>query len=621
MAGESNFFEDVLAGKEESDFAYFEPFDAPPRPQWVIDLAAKYEVNLNPEGDPFQTGLLMDTSETPGYSANVAANQTGKSRVVLVESIILASGQIPISMRYDKGVDTGIPRKVNDFNIVRFGLNKEGNCGNIIGVGKYPVEKIPLPNSGTQIWIYSYQQIREKMWKPRLDELIPPYFLNHNKGVRGFSEGKQMYFFDTSATISLNTYEQGFTRMEGEKNKVVLIVLDEEPPDRRFLTSAIEHCKYLRLCFTPLRGLSWFYYDEYLPIINGQNKNAKIFSCTQFDSPNQNIDKVKLKLKSYKPYEVKPKIFGRFSEMVGKPYYDFSITDKFLKAYVPRHTLARILPLIKPDTVRDAIIIKMTMQPAEEPGVDVWEIYEPYNERDAYWISADAAEGSDDPGLVQNKNAAYIHRLPRADEKFPVMAAALHTGMRNVEFAWMCLFAACRYNFALIAPESRGDDGAVFLATIADYPHLYRHVNTNEKTNRLQERFGFDTTAATRKLIFDLVGTWIYDHIENSRIFHYPLLKELNECITGKGGRPDHSERGSTDCIVAFGVGLYVYEIAKTQIRCNRYAHSNQDNDDNGIRFPNVRGLHRDPIETRRVLGSRRGLDARFGYSKMATRQ
>ena len=600
---------------------HFEPFDVPPRPQWLIDIAKRYDVELRREGEPFQIGALMDCTETPAYDLTAAGNQTGKSRTYVVETAIMATGKIPISMCFDKGVDTGHPRKVTPSNIKRWGQLPDGSCGNIIGVGKYPIEKLtPKNENSMEIWIASYKEIKEKMWRKRLEELIPQSFLKNHHGNNGWSERRQLYSFENGSIIRMITYEQQYKKTEGEWAN--LIVLDEEPPDRRYFISAIEHCTYLRLCFTPISGLGWSYYDCYLPAIQNKNSTVKIFSCGQFDSPFQYRAKVEAKLLTYKDYEVKSRVFGQFSDTVGKPFYTYEVTQQLLKAYVPRHTLARIVPMSKIEEARDALEVKMRLEPAEKKEDDVWELYEKLNEHDAYWLSADVAEGNDDPDKAANASVAYVRRLPHADEKDPVMAATLYTHMRNVEFAWMCLYGAIYFNCCLICPEvGVSADGAVFTTTIIDYPYLYRHTSTNSKTMQVQQKLGFDSRGgASRKYAFDLIGTWIYSHMERSGIYHYQLLKEISECIQGKGGRPDHPERGSTDCLIAFGVSEYVRDLALNQIRCNRQRLPDERPSD-GRMGQGIIGLNMLVKETRKVLGSSKGLDARFGTQKSAMRQ
>lgn len=612
-------------GSKYCDFDLFEPFDVAPRAPWLMELAKKYEIALDSAGAPFQIGLLFDCTRTPGYTLTNAGSQTGKSRAHLIETIIMTTGRVPISMRYDKGVDTGVPRKVTVENIERFGQQPDGSCGNIIGVGKYPIEKIPLKNSCPEVWIACIAEVKEKMWKKRLLELIPPECLNIRKGRGGWSEKRQLFFITGGlgdAMIRLITYEQQYRKVEGDK--AWMIILDEEPPVREYYISAAEHCRYLRFCFTPLRGLSWAYYDAYLPAIQGVNKNAHLYSCTQYDSPYQNRAEIDAKLPGYKPYEVKVRVFGQFAEMVGKPYYTYEITQKFLKDYIPRHKLARILPTEKPETVRDLLDIKIRLEPTENTGDDIWEIYEKRGETDAYFLSADVAEGNEDPGLAADSSIAYVRRLPRmADgEREPVMVSALQSRMRNVEFAWMCLYAACYYNHALVAPETGvSADGAVFVTTIAGYPFIYRHVTTNDRTNRLQEKYGFDTKSNSRQYAFDLVGSWIYSHIDSSRIYHYPLLKEISECVYGKGGKPDHTERGSTDCILAYGISEYVYDLARSQIKCNKRMDVEDGTTNGGLLFPNIVSVNYSMRETRPLPFSSRGMDARFGFRQPVERK
>jgi hypothetical protein len=136
----------------------------------------------------------------------------------------------------------------------------------------------------------------------------------------------------------------------------------------------------------------------------------------------------------------------------------------------------------------------------------------------------------------------------------------------------------------------------------------------------VQNTLGFDTKSGTRKIITDLVGTWIYEHLDNSKIYHYPLLKEISEAVVGKDGRMDHPERGSSDAIISFGISCYIYEFAKNQIRNNRQPDKDEQYSDNGILFPNILGLNRRMKETRPVIGSRRGMDAKFGYRKLMAR-
>jgi len=609
----AEIFSELYDGKEYSLFAHFEPFDIPPRPDWIIDKAKSDGVELAREGGEFQVGLLLDTEHF--IAINQGGYQVGKSVAAIIESLIMVTGIPPIALRYEKGVDSGVPRVMSPENIKRFGMQKDGTCGNITGVGIYPKEKIPAAG-GQQIWVCTFKEAREKYWVPRLKKWMPQYVLDKSKGVDGYSEKKATFFFNNGNIISFITYEQDYHRVQAEKPW--MIVFDEEPIDRRFYIAGLGHCHYLRMMFSPINGLSWSFYDLYMPVKRGETKDVIVRHCSQYDSPyhtRKEVDKMRSLLK---PYEIKAQVWGIYSEMEGKPYYRFKITERHILKYIPRHTFATIKPLVQIETANEAIKVKMQYLTMEKRGVDTWEIYEEYKENGSYWLAADVAEGNDDPDKAADKSVAYIRRLPIKDdgEAEPVMVAALHSTMRNIEFAWCCLYASIYFNYCLMAPEARGEDGAVFVTAIRGYPFIYQHIVTSDTTNRQKKMLGFDTTTPTRKIIFDMVGSWVYDHEENSRIYHKSLLEEIHACIVGKKGRADHGKRGSTDCIVAFGISEYVRNTAIAQIRNNiQYRYRFDEEKDFGDGLLDKYKLKQN--ETRPVLGSRRGMDVRQRERKL----
>jgi len=602
----SDLFDELYEGKEITLFNFFEPFDIGERPDWLLQKAKEDSIELSKDGGEFQTGTLLDAEHF--IALNIAGHQVGKSIIGVIEAWIMATGVVPIALRYEKGVDTGVQRVVSPENIARFGLQEDGTCGNIIGAGIYPKEKIPPPGTA-QIWIGTFKEVREKFWLPKMREWMPSNVLDEKRGVGGYSEKKSTFFCNNGNIISFFSFEQDYRRVQGIT--AWMMILDEEPDDRRFYTASVDHCNFLRMYYTPINGMSWSYRDIYLPVQRGEMKRAVIRHCTQYDSPYRTKERVETSRSLFKPYEIKAQIWGIFSEMEGKPYYKFEITRKLLTNYISRHTYATIRALVKTDSVRETLATKMMFQMAEEQDVDTWEIYEEYKKNGTYWLSADIAEGSEKPEEAQDKSAAYVRRLPMADEDEtePTMVAALHTSMRNIEFAWSCLYAAIYYNYCLMAPEARGEDGGVFIATVYGYPFLYRHVVISDATRRQKEIYGFDTTVRTRKIMFDMVGTWIYDHIDNPRIYHKALLEEVHGCIVGKKGRPDHPEHGATDCIVAFAISEYVRNTARTQIQNNsRYRYQVQDEKDFGDGLIDKYKLK---VETRPILGSKRGMDSR----------
>lgn len=616
-------FVKAIDGRQESDFNLFEPFDVAPRPQWLMDRAKSAnlgDLRLQREGGPFQLGYMMDATPAPHIVIILAGSQSGKSMAVGMDTLIIASGRIPLAFRHAKGEDTGVPRKVTPENIKRFGGSVETGCGNVIGVGYYPREK--LCPAGKQIWICCPKEIRESYWKPLFKRLIEPGMLDQSRGVGGYSESIDTYFFHNDIIIKFITYEQGYKRVEGVR--AWLIVMDEEPFKREFYTGILEHSHFMRSGFTPINGLSWTYQDLFIPIITGRLKESRIYHCTQYDSPYQNRADIDYKIdKLYKPWEISPKVWGVFSEMVGAPYYPEIVRQSVqvqMARYLPTYTPWTIMPAAKCDSVNDAMNASFVLQKQDEDFDGCWHVYEDIEHidpKDAYWLSADVAEGDPDPDKAQDHSIAYIRRLPRKEqeEEEPVLTASLETGMRNVEFTWHCLYAAIWFNNALLCPEARGEDGGVFVATAYDYPYFYRHIVTSDKTHRQKEMLGFDTVATSRKLIFEFIGTYFMEH-DKKPFPDYGLMREFVACIKTKAGRPDHDEHGTTDRMIAFGISEYVYRLANAQICARPGKRHSTKKEDFYACLLSRKEIHR---EQRPLLGTDRGMDFRTRFEQNVT--
>lgn len=632
-----SFLEDFTGDQVRTEFMMYEPWDVEKRPDWLFREAEKKHVDLRNDdfvalygADPheFQTGYIMD------YKSFIAAifggNQIGKSYAAMMDLIIMMTAEVPYSLRYDKGYDTGIIREINKSNILRFGRRDSAtgeiidydpeqkedstwNCGTIKGVGKYPTPKLAPP--GQKAWLGTFSQAREEYWWPRLKQHIPTHCLDTNRGNMGFSEKKSIVYLTSGREIHVITYEQGYAKFEAEN--VWMILLDEEPPDQRIFTSAVQHISQggigVRLIETPYRGLTWTF--DLILKQSLTSKDTTIYHATQFDSPYQDRKGVLKKMKLMKPWEVEARAFGVHSEQKGRPYFDRERINRWLRSHRPTHSLFNITAADPWDNAMDActcaIYAEKIFEEEERGEWQIWEDVDPYT---PYWMSVDTGLGATDAEDAADRNAAHIMRPPREekDENMaePVIVASCRSSDTTINFARTCLYAAIHYNFCLMAPESKGETAATFIAEIRDYPFMFTMTVISNKTNKPTEKIGFDTNSRTRRLIFDLIGDFLneYDDKHYPNIPHYYTLKELAELVVAKRGRPDHPNGGTSDCAVAFGIGLYVWVHAKDQIRNNRGYYTKKSSEDYvdkwGTRINNT-------SEKRPVLGSKRGLDRR----------
>jgi hypothetical protein len=632
----ANFVSEFSGDEVRNDFMLYEPWDVEERPEWIFKEAEKKHVDLRakdftdiygPDPHMFQTGYMY-------YREFIVAifggNQIGKSYCAMMDLIIMMTGEIPYAMRYEKGHDTGILRECSPDNIRRFGRystntgeyldnddtaepNGSWNCGTIKGVGTYPKEKI-APR-GQKAWLGTFSQAKEEYWWPRLKKFIPEYMIDTSRGNKGFSERSSCIYLNNDNELHVITYEQGYAKFEAEN--VWVILLDEEPPDQRIFTSAIQHISQggvgVRLIETPYRGLTWTF--DLILKRSLESKDVRICHATQFDSPYQNRKMVLTKMKLMKPWEIEARVFGVHSEQKGRPYYNRERINRWLRSHNPTHKLREFICTREWDNARDAMRAPVRAEDVlEKKEREEWEIYEEPMKGTPYWMSIDTGMGATEAEDAADRNAAHIMRPPIEDRNenlsLPVVVASIRSSIETLNFARLCLYAARYYNNALIAPESKGETAATFISEIRDYPFMFTMTVINDVTKKPTKKLGFDTNAKTRRIIFDLIGDFLneVDHLHYPNIPHFYTLKELAEMVVAKKGRPDHPNGGTSDCAVAFGIGLYVWIHAKEQIRDNSGYRAEPTNEDYIDKWG---GRVNKKTERRPVLGSKRGLDSR----------
>lgn len=602
------------SGKNTDHKLYsYEPWDGPPGD------SPRHEKN----GARFQLSCMRSTKY---MRMSVAANQLGKTYDRAIEAVIMMTGELPYCFRYDEGQDTGVARVVCKSNIKRWGRRDKAtgkiidhdtdaaedgtwDCGNIIGVGMYPLEKVFMGERG-QLWICSYKQARDDTWIDLLRELIPTNCLDLKKGTNGFSESEKIFYLSNGNSIRLKTYDQGWEKVESKN--AWHIILDEEPPDRKYYTGCIMHAVTLSFSFTPLRGMSWVYTDLYERWLAG-DQDLDVFHATKYDSPYLDIKDIERQERNLVGWEREPKIYGRFAQQEGKPYYDFDACNRYIAQYVPKYRLCSIVPSRFSKDVEETCKSKMSFRWIQERKSDTWEIYEEPRPATAYWQTADCAQGNDDPEQAQDSSVSYIFRAPvqalNENMEWPVCVASLRTTEPTENFAWLCLYAALAYNNALMVPETRGEDGTAFFIEVRDYPFWFKMTTINDKTKRATENLGFDTNARTRTPLFNKLRKYINAHEDKSNIPHHELLIEQSKIIW-KNGRPDHPDKGASDCVVSWCLGLWVWEEARTQIRDNSRWFIGSESESDGI--PEILLLtNKRQFETKPLLGTNRGMETR----------
>jgi len=593
----------------------FESWDVPERTPEIMERASNDGIDLHaPDlarciGAPpyeFQTGYLLSTHFG---RVILAANRIGKSLSVLMEILITATGEIPFSLRYPRGHDTGISRLIDKFNIIRWGrrdkesglildnnpgANDDGSwdCGTVKGVGVFPTSKIVPPNS--MIRFGSYRSLIDQNWWPafkgetteELGAFIPPIFINRAKGSysnRGFDEQKKVVHLPRGVWLQMLSYEAEKKGFEGTQ---VPTYLDEEPPKDDIMGSVFLHSSRWSLSETPWRGIT---YSKPLAFPASITPQKKTFHASYYDCPfKTEEDRINTRAElEDKPWEIGARLWGIPTQQEGKPFYDRKKINFWINRYKMPYNLIRFEPanewsFIKTDErtsrlpgLLDTDIIKVPASKEDERAV--WRVYEDREAGVGYVEASDQAEGADDPTDAGDSSSSCIGRSDDDDAKKAVIVATLRSSLPTPQFTKECLYAARYYNNALIAPESgRGAANESFKMVAEDWPWWFKDSVLRQSTRKIRVQLGFCPTTDRRDAVFDtLIRQKLdaYDEEEYPEIPDEWILRELAASIVGhtRGGaaRCDHPNNGTLDSAMAYGILLYVFQYFEKQIRCH----------------------------------------------------
>jgi len=554
---------------------------------------------------PFQTGYFQSTKK---IRILLAGSSTGKSICPLVETGIMVSGELPYTFRYDEGVDTGVPRVISKENIRRFGRIdssngkiidynvkpkqesswQEWNCGNIMGAGRYPQEKIS--EAGKQIWIATIAESIKKFWWPMLanpeTRILPDAFIDTSKGNNGYNISTNTVHCIRGMEIFILSFEQGHKKFESVRAHA--IVEDEETTTPELFASAQEHAPegYVTIAMTPLEGITWS-----RKLVFNKGVDADRFHATQYDSPYQDNKEIDRRRTTYAKWIRQSRCWGLYSEQSGEPYFNRAKLNVWLQAYSMNYDLVSFTPKsqwfkMKGNTrisslpgLIDTDVHKNPAYENEEATV-AWRMYEDRLPGVGYILAADAAEGAEIPEEAGDINAAMVMRLPIGKEEHAKIVCTIRSTLPTKAFAKVCAFALRYYNNAMLAAESgQGAENKAFELEVEDWPYLYMSTVTRDATGTPRQKPGFVMKSNQRQAIFKEIEEYIgeFDEDEYPHIPDRPLLKELAAAVKGKKGRCDHVKRGSLDTGICFGILLHVIKHDSDQIKCNYFPPPKQN--------------------------------------------
>lgn len=537
---------------------------------------------------------------------------THNSRAALIRALCILTGVFPYSLRYNEGEDTGVKRRITMMNVLRWGRQKDGiwlntnpddyvrfedgsridrynedqlqnkadkegwDCGNIIGVGKFPQELIAP--EGSEVWIGTTQRSFQTMWKPNLfmrsgRPLLPETLLDKNRGNKGWSEREAVSYLVRNTALRTITYESGTDKFEAFK--AVEIILDEEPDDEEFYGAAQERGRRISLVMTPYKGMTWT-----RPIIFGSSNRSlkRVFHCTQYDSPYCLNEEIESRRIGNPKYRRRSRVWGLHAEQEGEPFFNREKLDEWLRRLRPMYKLGIFESEDRWDTVKELMDTDVTLLDTErEDNRYAWRIYEKPVAGTPYLLVTDHAEGAEDHEEAGDWQTGIMFRPPKDKEKWPQPVAQIRSSLIVNDFADVCMMAAKYYNNASLCPESdkRGASNAYFHARVKDWKWFYSSSVEKHSVRKMKTIRGVDTNAATRDKFFKQIESWMEDFDKDDTPNYYDdlLLTELAQCVkSGKSGRADHKKRKSRklDLAISFGIGLFVLVNYPDKVKCNK---------------------------------------------------
>lgn len=605
-----NKFSGVVAAHP---FWHFEPWDVEKRSDDVLRIAKDdgvdlYDGNLvshtGRDPHPFQTGYLLSTAK---FRTLLAASRVGKTVAAFVELAIQASGERPVALSLPKGEKSTVKRLVTPDNIRRFGRFdsrtetfidhnvdatkpegwEEWDCGYIVGAGVYPAEKIAP--AGSVLWVGTTHKALWEFWWPRFTNarlnLFPDEFIDKNHGFDGVTKSEWTIHAIRDCRITIISYESDPRSFEAIDTWSC--VFDEESPQKGCVTAAVNHTRFFSNVMTPYNGMTYtrkLIFDE-----NKDPANNQVFHATSYDSPYLTREMIDHRRSVMEKWEIGARIWGFHTEAKGKPYFDRAKINIWVRKFKHPYTLVRFSPNDPYDGVvtRPGRELPGLMSVSvrgdtveEENQCDTWRVYEEHDEKTAYYLMADSAEGSDIPSEAGDVLASLVMRFPRLDngEKFPMIVASLRSTLKTANFARVCGYALRYYNNALLCGEgpARGSYNALFYAELQDYPYWFLQTSVRDSTRKSRSTKGFDTNAATRHALFNDVIREVLDEYtvdEDPLIRDESLLVELSSCVVAvKNGarRPDHTDHSTLDTTICYGQGLYIWKHYANQVK-SRY--------------------------------------------------
>lgn len=174
----------------------------------------------------------------------------------------------------------------------------------------------------------------EKIMKPEIARWLPPSELINGSWEDSYDKQLRTLTLDNGSFIEFMSYEQLLEKFAGTSRH--FIWMDEEPPEDIFIenkTRLIDTAGDWWITMTPVEGMTWVHDSLYEPGIKGTDPNILVVQVDMTENPALNMGEVEQFLSSLSEDDRKARKEGKFVELGGLVYKNFSdrhILDPFM---------------------------------------------------------------------------------------------------------------------------------------------------------------------------------------------------------------------------------------------------------------------------------------------------
>jgi len=275
------------------------------------------------------------------------------------------------------------------------------------------------------------------------------------------------------------------------------------------------------LSFCPQDGFEdWTYIDLYGACYDlstnrrkpkqAQHPHIYSISVSMRDNPDISSEEIDRIVASLPKYQVAYRVYGRYSNRLGDPYFDYDMLDQWLNKVVYSDGIPYIVEETKVDAERGIYEGKMIevnefeYNEAEQP---VWRIWELPQDGEKYLLAADVAGGN----VKSDFQSADV--LKGTDPSNMKQVAQLRIRvLKPGSFAVQCACMASCYGNCLLVPEgSPSEFGGIFCDRVRSYKNFYTRIMLDKTTEHETEKIGWSTNKSTKPLMLETLYKTLHE--------------------------------------------------------------------------------------------------------------